>query len=89
MLTGLLQSDGVIARKAAAKKYSSSLLITRHTVVVSDRNIFEKLLVILEFTHFIKNHTASRRFKNKDIINEFTVSVAVNIAGLNISISEE
>ena len=47
------------------------------------KNTFEKLLVLLEFTYFIKNQTDSNRFKNKQIINEFTVSVAVNIAGYN------
>jgi len=46
--------------------------------------MFEKLLMILEFINFVKNQTSSKRFKNKEIINEFTVNVAVNIAGLNI-----
>ena len=52
---------------------------------MSNRNTFEKLLVILEFTHFSKTQTFSKRYKNKEIINKYTVGVAVNIAGLNIS----
>ena len=44
-----------------------------------------KLLPILEFTHFVDNNTSSRRYKNKEILKEFSVSVTVNIAGLNIS----
>ena len=61
-----------------------TIFLIRHTHAISDRNTFEKLLVILEFTHFTKN-----RNKKKEVINEFVVSVAVNIAGLNISINEE
>jgi len=41
-------------------------------------------LLFFELTHFVWNQTSSKRFKNKDIVNEFTISVAVNIAGLNI-----
>ena len=58
--------------------------IILYTHVINNRNTFEKLLMILEFTNFVKNQTSSKRFKNKEIINEFTVNVAVNIAGLNI-----
>ena len=64
---------------------SSYQIKTGHTCVISNRNTFEKLLVILEFKHFSKNQTSSKRYRNKEVINEFTVSVAVNIAGLNIS----
>jgi len=53
-----------------------------HTVVIGDRNRFEKLLAILEFTHFIENQTPSGKRRKS---YEFTVSVAINIAGLNIS----
>jgi len=60
-------------------------LLLTEADVTSDRNTYEKLLVILEFTHFIKKQTNSRRYAKKEVINEFTVSVAVNIAGLNVS----
>jgi len=52
------------------------------------RNTYERLLVILEFTHIVKNQTFIKRFKNKKVIREFTVNIAVNIAGLNISIDD-
>jgi len=58
---------------------------TGHAVVTSNRNTLERLLVILEFTPLSKNQTVSRRYKNKKVINEYTLSVAVNMAGLNIS----
>jgi len=51
------------------------------TSVANNSNIFEKLLIILEFTHFNKRQTARKRYKNKEVINEYTVSVAVNMAG--------
>jgi len=44
-------------------------------------NTLERLLTILEFKHFIEKQTPRKGMKNF----EFTVSVAVNIAGLNIS----
>ena len=50
--------------------------------VVINRNIYERLLVILEFTHIVRNRTSCNRFKNKELTNIFNVGIAVNIAGL-------
>ena len=52
------------------------------THVMYVENMYEKLLTILEVTHFSTSQSLGSRYKKKEMITEFVVNVAVNIAYL-------